>query len=190
MPKFSDERIAAILSGRRRIGKFMFPGSDKIEIGVRLLSDEEIDTARFNSQFYLEKRCKSIDMTLANFIQVDPEALDREHMRQILFLAIVDPDSNPDNPEGFFGKDEEVRRLDSVMIQQLWEIYSDWQEVVNPRYKLTSDEVKELVDTIKKEQTAKVILAHFDRSTLTNLAHFLGNELATLQTGKSTTISN
>jgi hypothetical protein len=171
--RFDDVAVQGILQGRRVIGRSFFPGSKEIEIGIRLLTDRDIDLARFEAQMYLNKQCKKVDLSLSEFVNIDPESLDREHMRQVLLRAIVDPDSPPERPRPFFSNIEEVRALDSVMVQQLWVQYVDWQDAVNPRFKLTEEEVEQLAANLKDEPTAKVILAPFEHATLASLVRFL-----------------
>jgi len=190
--RFDDAKIQAIILGRRVIGRSQFPGTSDIDIGVQLLSERQIDLARFEAQMYLEAQAKKVQLPLLTFVQIDPESLDREHQRQVILSAFVDMDTSvdlpPDRRPTFFRNIEEVRSLDSVLTQQLWEIYVDWQDVVNPRLNLTEEEVGELVASLKDEQTAKVILAPLDRETLTGLVRSLAAQHPTLPTGKSSTL--
>ena len=191
MAKFGDEQIQTIVRGRKALGRFPFPGSEgDAMIGVRVLTDNQVDTARYNAQAHIEGRCKRVGLPLVDFINVDPESLDREHMRQVLLFAIVDPESDPQEPEPFFKSDDQVRGLDSVLVQQLWEIYLDWQDAVNPRLKLTEEEVKDLCESLKKEPNAMAILAHIERSTLQSLVRTLAITPKTSPTGKSSTSTN
>jgi hypothetical protein len=177
--KFSDERIQGIIHGRRVVGRSPFPGNKDVEIGVRLLSERDIDLARFEAQMYLESQAKRVQLDMIRFVQIDPESFDREHQRQVIFRAFVDPDTPEERPETFFADASEVRSLDSVLTQQLWEIYVDWQDTVNPRITLTEEEVVDLVEALKKERMANHILASFGRNTLTSLARTLAARLRT-----------
>jgi hypothetical protein len=175
--RFDDTKVQGIIQGRRAIGRSAFPGSDDVEIGVQLLSERQIDLARFEAQMYLERQAKKVQLPLLTFVQIDPESLDREHQRQVILSAFVDVDSDPALPPEkrppFFDRIEQVRSLDSVLTQQLWEIYVDWQDVVNPRLSMTEEEVSELVASLKDGPMSKMILAPLGRETLTGLVRSL-----------------
>lgn len=186
MADFSDERIQGIIQGRRVIGRFPFPGSEGSHmVGVRLLTESEIDIARFNAQFYIKSRCERVGLSLVDFVNIDPESLDREHQRQVLFAAILSLEGDPDNPPRFFKDDAQVRALDSVLVDQLWREYADWQEASNPMLSLKKEEVDELVEALKKEPTARVLLAHFESGTLRSLVRTLASQLQTSPNGSS-----
>ena len=185
--KFDDVAIQGILQGRRVIGRAAFPGQAGVTIGVRLLSDRDIDLARFEAQIYLEAQCKKVQLTLASFVAVDPESLDREHQRQVLLRAFVDPDTPVERPTMFFSDISQVRSLDSVLVTQLWEIYVDHQDTVNPRLRLTEEGVESLVEGLKEPQSATLILAGFDRPTLVSLVRSLASRLSTSTIGNSST---
>ena len=86
--RFDDAKIQDIILGRRAIGRSGFPGSNEVEIGVQLLSERQIDLARFEAQMYLEGQAKKLQLSLIDFVQVDPESLDREHQRQVIFQQL------------------------------------------------------------------------------------------------------
>lgn len=181
--RFDDTTVQGILQGRRVIGRVAFPGSDDIEIGVQLISEREIDLARFEAQTYLDRQAKKVQLALLEFVQIDPESLDREHQRQVILRAFVDVDAPanlpPDKRVPFFPNIEAVRTLDSVMTQALWELYVDWQDTINPRVHLTEEEVSELIASLKEEPTANILLAHFERDTLHRLLRILVTRLQT-----------
>jgi len=185
--RFDDAQIQAIILGRRAIGRSAFPGAADAEIGVQLLSERQIDLSRFEAQMYLEGQAKKLQLSLIDFVQVDPESLDREHQRQVIFRSIVEHDSSVEKPSGFFQSIEQVRSLDSVLCQQLWEIYVDWQDVVNPRLALSEEEVTELAANLKDGLAETAILAPLERSTLTALVRILAAQVPTSPTGKSST---
>lgn len=163
----------------------MFPGTEDTEIGLMLVSDRDVDVAKFDAQMYLERQCKRVQLELRDFIVIDPDSLDRETYRQILLKAVVDPGSTYDNPIPFFDNIDQIRSLDSVLVQQLWDAYCDYQDVVNPRLKLTEKGAEELADALKEPLGAKVVLAHFERETLCSLVRILAAPLATSQNGNS-----
>ena len=181
--RFDDTYVQGIIQGRRVIGRARLPGDPDTEIGVQLLSERDIDMARFEAQMYLERHAKKVQLSLIEFVQIDPESLDREHQRQIIQRAFVDIDSDPalppDKRPTFFHNIEQVRSLDSVLTQQLWEIYVEWQDTINPRLSLSEEEVGELVASLKEGPTASLILGHFERGTLQSLVRFLAARLTT-----------
>ena len=185
--RFDDAAIQNILQGRRAIGRVSFPGDKDITIGVRLLSDRDIDMGRFEAQIYIEQYCKKVQLTPIDFINIDPELLERETKRHIIVRAFVDPDSPAERPTPFFSDIEQVRSLDSVLVAQLWDIYIDWQDVVNPRLSYTEEEVTALGEALKDERLATTVLATFDRDTLQSLVRFMASQLSISRSTKSST---
>lgn len=188
MARFTDERVQAIVAGRRSVGRVAFPGQTDVEVGVRLLTERDIDLARFEAQMYLERQAKKLRLDMVDLVRTDPESLDREHQRQVILAAFVDPDSPAERPRSFFDDIEQVRSLDSVLTQRLWELYVEWQDTVNPRYSLTEEEVTALLDALKDEPVAKVLLGTFERETLQSLVRFLGSQLSTALNGSASTL--
>lgn len=181
MAKFSDEAVSKILQGRRVVSPVPFPGrpdDSDLEVGIRSLSDREIDMCRIEAQVYLQRICKQNDVNIGAFIAIDPDALDREHQRQVLAMACVDVESG-DKQALFFDSAKQVRDLDSVAVARLWEAYQDHQDAVNPRHSLTEAEAKELADALGKEPTATAILAAYERATLCSLVRTLASQLRT-----------
>jgi hypothetical protein len=179
MGTFADLKVAALLSGRRKIGRFPFPGLVGVECGVRLLSDREIDDARAEAAMYIEARWKRTGFGAEAAVRIDPESLEREHIRQVLVRALVDPDSDVDKPAMFFASVEKVRDLDSTVVQALWEQYEDWHNAIDPRLSLSEDEVRELAEALKKEPNEPVLLAHYPPATLRSLLRSMASLLST-----------
>jgi hypothetical protein len=179
MGTYADLKIGNLLAGRRKIGRFPFPGLDGIECGVRLLSDREIDEARADAAAYLDAKWKRAGFSAERCVNIDPNSLEREHMRQCIVRAIVDPDSDVDKPVPLFPSVEKVRDLDSTVVQAFWEIYLDWHEAIDPRTKLTDEEVEELADALKKEPNGPAVWAHLEPVTLRSLLRGLVSRLQT-----------
>ncbi len=179
MSTAAEVDLGKMLQGRRAIGKMGFPGAPGIQIGVRLLSDREIDEARADAALYLQQRCKPRGFGLEEFVRIDPDALEREHERQVIVRAFVDPDSDPEKPRPFFASVEKVRDLDSLVVMQLWEHYTDWHDAVDPRVKLSDEQVDELIDALKKGPSEPAILAHLEPVTLRRLLRSTASRLAT-----------
>lgn len=173
MARFSDEGIKTILLGRRAVSRVPFPLApvdSGLEVGIRSLSDREIDQARMDAQGYLEGACKRGDQPMERVVALDRDFLDREHERQIIALSCVDPD-DPTRP--FFDHVTQVRELDSVMVRRLWQLYLAHIDTVNPYRTLTDAQVKGLVDALKKEPKSLAILEAFERDTLISLLRTL-----------------
>lgn len=180
MARFSDEDIRKIIIGDRIVAPAQFPGRESVTVGVRGLSDDEIDACRVDAQCYVESICKRADMRYEVFVGVDPESYDRELQRQIITRAFVDIEAH-ERP--FFEAAVQVRRLGSVTIARLWEIYTGHQNAVNPRRMLSESQTKELVDALGKEPSGTVVLEDFERDTLCSLVRFLASELRTSRPG-------
>ena len=178
MGKFSDEAISKVLLGTAAVSRAPFPLSPPesgIEVGVRCLTETEIDSAQVEAQCYLEGLCRRSDLLLKGFVDIDPEALEREKQRQMIARAFVDPDRTE---EPFFASAVQVRKLTSVVIARLWELYMEHHDTVNPYYSLTREQAEELADAIKKELPGADLLAGFGRDTLCSLVRSLAAQLA------------
>lgn len=180
MARFSDEDIRKIIIGDRLVAPAAFPGRESVTVGVRGLSDNEVDEARVAAQGYIEGLCKRADMRFEVFVQVDPESYDREMQRQVIARAFVDIDAQ-DRP--FFDDAVQVRRLASTTIARLWEIYTGHQDAVNPRRMLSEAQVKELADALGKEPSGTVVLEDLERDTLCSLLRTMASMLQTSPTG-------
>jgi len=162
MAKFNSEQVARALAGRRAVGRFPFPGVDDFECGVRLLSDAEMDEVRIQAVEFCKAR--RADML------VDPEFLDRQIHRGIVFRAFVDPDSEAVPPARFFESLDEVRALDPVMVRTLFELYMTHQQATDPLSYMSREEVDSLVESLGKGSSAAGRLSVLDRNTLLSCA--------------------
>jgi hypothetical protein len=141
MGGFSDERIASIIAGRKAIRKVAFPPLS-CDIGIRCLTEAEIDGARIEAVRYLKKLGADVDM--------DPEIFDREKERQIVWRSIFDADEEKD-PKPFFPADSDVRQIDSVLLRELFTAYLEVQEEISPALSLDEKEVETLIEALGKE---------------------------------------
>lgn len=188
MSTFDDERIKAILLGRRAVRVMPFPGVEGAEFGVRILLDEEIDHARMAAIDYLKNFTKRLQMEIGQILLIEPEFLDREIQRQIIWRSFVDPEhKNEENPPPYFADDEDIRKLDSVLVETLFQCYLEHQNFVNPLTGLSEEEVGGLVEALGKGLISTAILGQYDAPTLRKLVHTLAVQLASSQTSKSTT---
>lgn len=188
-------RISAMLRGRRSIRTLDLPWApneeeaEVIEVGVRILLDDEIDDARLDAVQYVQGRAKARRLDLNAMLAVDPEIVDREITRQLIFRAFVQPKEDLEKKDHlpFFPAPQAVRQLDSVMVETLFETYIDQQNYVNPLRTIDEDEARELVDALGKEHGAEVILSQYDAPSLRSLLHTLAVLLRASRPGKSAT---
>lgn len=158
MATFDDARIAEILMGRRAVRVYPLPFAREIEVGVRLLSEQEIDEARLEAQRYVKK--------VNADVSVDGDFIERETRRQIVWRAFVDA---ADKERPFFASDALVRGLDAEMVTALFELYYEHQSWVSPLRNLDADGVKELADALGKASNAPALLLDCDSATLRSL---------------------
>lgn len=188
--KFTDESIQGMLRGRRNVQVVPFPGvesEDGKTVGVRILLEEEMDQCRSAAVQYLHDRAKKLRLDPADLLDGDPEMLGREIKRQVISVAFVDTDTigNPNGEEKFFPGIVQVRFLDTVMMETLWNVYLSHQQHVNPLLSFTSQaDVESLVDELGKEPGAQAILSWYDAPSLRSLVLTLVDRRQTAQSGK------
>lgn len=166
MSTFDDARIREILLGRRNVRVYPLPFAPELRAGVRVLSEAEIDAARIEAQRY----CKSVKADL----DVDPDFLERETRRQIIWRSFVDAD---DRERPLFASDKQVRELDTEMVRALFDLYHEHHAWVSPLRTLTKEQTKELADALGKAEEPRVILIDCDSDSLRNLCISLASAL-------------
>lgn len=171
MATFNDDRIRAMLLGRRAVHAVPFPGAgpDGPQIGFRLLLDSDLDAARVQASRHVK--------TLGGDLDADPELLDRLIERQIVWRACVDPDDSSSDPRPFFPSDHDVGKLDSVMVRSLFRAYLEVQDLVSPHARLTDEQLSELCDALGKEPGATVLLDQFAPETLKRCVRSMASRL-------------
>lgn len=159
MATFNDDQIQEMLRGRRAVRRVPFPGSEgRHHIGIRVLVDDEVDACRLAAVRYCKERGADLS--------ADPEFLDREIQRQIVWRSTVDPDASGDDPPAFFPSFKDVRKLDTVTVEALFNAYLEHQEWVSPIRTLTVEQVRELVDALGKATLPEQALDDLSRDTL------------------------
>jgi hypothetical protein len=175
--KFDDPIIAGYLLGRRAISRIQFPGLPNVEIGVRVLTGEEIDQCRLAAAGYMKKR--RADLAL------DPDFFDRALQAELVASAFLDVDSHPDSPDVFFSSSDQVRKLDQAIQHTLFSAYLQHQDEISPLRRLNEDEIRELVNALGEGRSAEAILNACDAATLRVLLRSLASALQeTRQTNK------
>lgn len=186
MARWGDPEVQAVIEGRKSVENVMvgLPGAD-LRVGVRVLSEDEIDGAGLEAQRFLETRVKGVGRDVKTTIEIDPSMLDRLRDRELVFRAFVDPD---DHAQPFFPTPSVVRELDSGLMDALVSVYLENQESKSPRGRLTDEEVDQLVEALGKEPLARGVLAHFEPALLRSCVRSLAARLLEISpTGKSST---
>lgn len=152
---------------------YPFPTSDPNppKIGVHLLTDREIDYARLEAGRYCVKQ--KVDL------EADPEFLEREVQRQIVWRSVCDPEivsEDGSGPSPLFLSDEDVRLLPSTVIECLHRLYLEHQDAISPLRTLTAERVPALVESIGKGDPHA--FSNYDHESLVRIIRALAAELA------------
>ena len=172
MAGFGDERIQKVLRGRREVVVVPFPGVEGEEVGVRILTEEDIDAARADAAQHVELEAKRLKLDSLRLLSVDPEFMDREFQRQIIARAFFDAEDSPadrSKSKPFFATARAVRQCDAPLVETLYQLYVVHQNSVSPLVELDAEDVKELADALSKGQTSMAILGAYDAPTLRSL---------------------
>lgn len=154
MPKFNDATVQAALAGRKAVRAYPLPGFDGVQVGVRMLSDVEMDGCRLRAQDYVAKRkCELV---------IDPEFFDRAIQREVIAAAFYDLDK-PDEP--FFASPEQVAELDAPNVLACWTLFQNHQIAMDPFAHCTREEVDELVELLGKSGDGEGLSRLFAPST-------------------------
>lgn len=185
-----DEHVAAMLLGRRAIRVVPLPGFVPVgdepvpTIGVRILTEGDLDAARVDAIQYAELLARKRNIETRRMLELDAEILDRELQRAIVFRAFVEPTEAPlkpgEEPKTFFDSITRIRQhVDSVLLKAFFEVYCEHQEFVSPYRSMNDDEAKELADTLSKEPNVGAFLALYDAPSLRRLVLTLVRQCAT-----------
>ncbi|MFW6087076.1 MAG: hypothetical protein ACODAG_07725 [Myxococcota bacterium] len=136
---------ARILAGSRTVHLFRFPGSEGLQVGMRALSDVEMEDARIAARSALRARGAGSQAT-----RWDPSLLESEATRHVLFRATTDPE-DVDRP--FFGSPAELGELDEETISVLRTYQAVVQEAADPWRSLTDEDIRELSESLSKRVT-------------------------------------
>lgn len=177
MPKYSDTDVTEALAGRKAVRVYPFPSAEHIKVGVRMLSDDEMDGVRLEAQEYVKKKkCELV---------IDPEFFDRALHREVIARAFVDAEQQD---EPFFSSMREVRELDPALVVACFELYTRHQIAMDPFAHCTREDVEELVDLLGKSPESEELSRLFDAPTLWSFVRSLALRLReTQQTPKSAT---
>lgn len=164
--------ITAVLDGQLEPLRYPFPyplrDGGEVEISVRLLVDEEIDHARIEAQRY----CARVKADLV----ADPDMLEREVQRQLVWRSILEPFKGKDGWVPLFPNDSDVRKLPSTVVEALFRLYLEHQDRVSPMRSTSSAD--ELIDKIAKGGV--VALSALDHQSLASVAVALAKRLVAI----------
>lgn len=166
MGKFSDESLRAALEGRKVLRKCEFPGMRGTYLGVRVLTDGELDKARLAAAEVVKNKHASM--------LIDPDFLDRVVQREIVSRAFFDIDK-PD--EYFFSKQEDVAELDTLTVRSLYELYVMHQQELDPLAYCTDEQAEEIVEALGKSNAEREALTLYDARTLRSFVISLASKL-------------
>jgi hypothetical protein len=162
----------------RRAAKATTIPSSTLPCAIRLLSDGEIDEARFASIAWLEAECKRRSIDVVHAMHVDPDLFEREKIRQMLHRAYAQPVVHPDaDPVPLYPGVDTVRELDAVLIAELFEGYLDLQEVRTAKRSLDDAGAEALVARLTGDD-ADEILSSLDAGSLRRTVRLLAARLA------------
>ena len=177
MAKFSDEQVRALIEGPRRFRVIQFPGSDKLSVAVRCLTEAELDDCRTEAQIGIWEVCRRRGWDPAVVVQVDRDVLKQRIKRATLWKAFYDPDTIEKEPQRFFDAPEDVADLDDITVDLLWLAYLEHQDIANPVLELADDEKAQAAwDSIKKGSTPEAVLNAYGPDTLRRLLTILASE--------------
>lgn len=158
MAKWTDDSVRAALGRRFEVATYPFPGKTEIKVGIKLLTDAELDQVRLQAADFVKRQKADLS--------IDPEFFDRAIHRELISRAYVDPD-RPGEP--FFPSQNDVALLDNLAVRSLYELYITHQQSLDPYAFCPPDEVDKLVDTLGKSESSVGLLNLFDAPTLRSL---------------------
>jgi hypothetical protein len=176
--RFSDESVRLALCSPQAPRRYPLPGNTKIEVGVKLLTDAEMDGVRLRAQDTAKRKKADLLIDGERFFE-------RLIFREIIAAAFVDPDA-----EGvpFFADESEVARIDNHLVMQLYELYVAHAQSMDPYAYCPPEQIEELADTIKKSENAVGLVNLYDGPTRASLIVSLALRLREMsQTLKSDT---
>lgn len=167
MPTFSDAQIQEALGQRFKVKRYGLPGFDGQFVGIRALSDTEMDACRVRATEHVKKSKMAERLEIA----VDPTFFDRALHREIVAASFRDPD----NHEAFyFSKADDVAQFDAQTVLAMYEMFCMHQVSMDPYAYASEEEVTALVEQLGKPESDVESLSLFDarslRSCLLSLA--------------------
>jgi len=186
VPTFSDESVRAMICGTSLYQEVPYPSKPELTIAVRVLSEAELDSCRVQAQGAVRQIARKAGWDPKDVVDVDPDLFERLHQRAIVARAFYDPDTTKSKtPIPFFTGPDQVAEVESVVVDDLMRLYLEHQRWVNPLMGLDEEGVRELVETLGKEQRPEVYLGLYERDTLVRCVISLASLLSSSPTSKS-----
>lgn len=157
------------------------PGAPGVKVGIRMLTDTEMDGCRLRAQeFVLKKKCELV---------IDPQFFDRAIHREVVAMALCDVDKTD---EPFYSSPEQVAQDDASVVEACWELCVNHQVAMDPYRHCSPEEVEELVELLGKagsdEAQGQVLSSLFEPSTRSSFVISMAKRLREMSaTPKSST---
>lgn len=162
--------LAAAIAQHLEPRRYPFPApivGDTTEIAVRLLTDREIDSGRIEAQRF----CGRLKIDL----DTDPDFLEREVQRQIVWRSVLEPFPGKDGKHPpLFPSDADVRELPATIVEALHRLYLEHQDRVSPLLSVSESSVDALVESIRSG--GPVALSALDHDSLVRVAIALAKD--------------
>lgn len=166
MAKWTDESVRAALGGRFKVQTYPFPGKPELSVGIKLLTDSELDKVRLQAAVFVKGQAADLN--------IDPDFFDRAVHRELISRAFVDPE-RPSEP--FFPSQNDVAELDNLLVRSLYELYVTHQQALDPYAFCPPEDVEKLVETLGKSESSVGLLNLYDAPTLRSLLLSMGSML-------------
>lgn len=170
---------------------FLEEGGEPVEMGVRLLNDEDLDRCRLDAVQWVRGQADRLKIPggAPALLAINADLLDRETDRMVVSQAFLDVETlDQDEPEKFFASPQQVRGLGTLTIDGLIQLYRGHAESVNPYHGLSEEEVSGLVDAMGKDsaqrEAALSMWGLYDVHTLQSFVRTLVSLLGSSSTGK------
>jgi hypothetical protein len=158
MAKWTDDSVRAALGERFKPRTYPFPGKPEIMVGIKLLTDSELDKVRLQAAVFAKSQQADLN--------IDPEFFERAIQRELISRAYVDPDK-PDEP--FFPSQRDVAELDNLSVRSLYELYVTHQQSLDPYAYCPPEDIERLADSLGKSESSVGLLNLYDAPTLRSL---------------------
>lgn len=146
-------------------------GFERGAVFVRMLSDELVTASRIAAFKHVEAECKREGVRILDLAELDPEIHDRERMIQTVHRAFVDPDTYdadfPEAAKSAFALPT-IRAMDSVLVDELYDVYLAYQATRTIRVNLDPEAVAELAAKLR-EPGNEAALSALDENGLRTL---------------------
>lgn len=133
----------ALITERLRPQDVNIAGFERGSVCVRLLTDEDVSDAKIDAYKFMDDQCKAKGVRLLDLMEADPEPFERERQRQQIHRAFIDALTIDEEFDDYRPALDltRLRRMDSVMLDDLFDIYERYQAIRTIRVDVSEDEV-------------------------------------------------